>query len=153
MSILPATRISRLRDEIHFLSVMDEARPCHFPEIRKEVTFPRLLACSGWWFGGFPPRRSQSRLAGSIEHHLGECARTISSRDYASPGRFVFCQGERRSMVTSWARVLSRMAKSTRNCSSVRTPINSSRARSSQGKARSSSLVPSTARVGARHGS
>ncbi len=57
-----------------------------------------VAGCSDWWFGGFPPWRSQPRVTGSKEHHLGECARTISSRDYASPGRFVFCRRERRSM-------------------------------------------------------
>jgi len=110
-----------------------------FRDSERRYVFP-VAGRSDWWFGASPLGGPN---AGSLaaEQHLGECARTISSRDYASPGRFVFWRGARRSMVTSWARGLSCMLSSTRNCLSVRMPISSSRSTRPQGSARSSSLV------------
>ena len=82
-----------------------ELPPSEVPEELRRASPPRL------------PEISEPELA--AEQHLGECARTISYRDYASPGRFVFWRAARRSMVTNWARVLSCMLSSTRNCLSV----------------------------------
>ena len=118
-----------------------------FPDSRRRYVSP-VAGRSDLVVWRLPPSEVPRKSAtGGVEHHLGECARTISSRDYASPGRFVFCSGERRSMVTNCARVLSGMPRSTRNCFRVRTPINSRRATSPQGKAKSSSLVSSGATV------
>jgi len=110
-----------------------------FSLIRRDGTFP-VAGYSDWWFGA-SPLGGPNAGSPAAEQHLGECARTISSRDYASPGRFVFWRGARRSMVTSWARGLSCMLSSTRNCLSVRMPISSSRSTRPKGSARSSSLV------------
>jgi len=110
-----------------------------FSLIRRDGTFP-VAGCSDWWFGA-SPLGGPNAGSPAAEQHLGECARTISSRDYASPGRFVFWRGARRSMVTSWARLLSCMLSSTRSCLRVRMPISSSPSTRPQGSARSSSLV------------